>query len=289
MDAYVDDLSDAENMPGFGIPSLDHALGGLPWGSLVTIMGFIGFGKSTLALQLALEEAWHRHRGAAIFCGEMPRMELEAKLLELYTGSVVRVTPSAVRQDPERTKALAREGMEAILRFNLAVQGSEVPFTYGGITRDIRHLHRTRGIRLFVVDAFGNLATGEREDVLELKSAAYGLRSLAGQLGAVIATTSQVTAGRGGETWTQWATELDAQSHITLRLAGADDTQTIEEQRAQKRVKLIVRKVRRGDATGRKFTLTREGGRMVEVDWVDREPPPPAPRRKEREDARYGV
>jgi len=125
--------------------------------------------------------------------------------------------------------------------------------------------------------------------VLELKSAAYGLRSLAGQLGAVIATTSQVTAGRGGETWTQWATELDAQSHITLRLAGADDTQTIEEQRAQKRVKLIVRKVRRGDATGRKFTLTREGGRMVEVDWVDREPPPPAPRRKEREDARYGV
>jgi replicative DNA helicase len=287
--AYIEELASAESRPCFGLPKLDDELGGMAWGSLVALLGFPGFGKTTLVCQAAYTEAVVRCRGAAIYCGEQPRKELLGKLVDIHTAGIVNVSPWAARHDRHELTRGAREALADILQANLAIQGSERRLRYEDVTASIRRLRRTRSTRFFVVDSFSNLATGEREDVRELKAYANGFRALAGELDCTILATSQVTLDkRSGETSSQWCVELENQAHIVARLVGAQPG-TVEEQRADPEVDIIVRKVRIGRASGKRFRVYREAGRLVERATQAQGTPPPAPRRKEREDARYGV
>jgi replicative DNA helicase len=168
-----------------GLPDLDALTGGWRPGELAIVTGGPGVGKSALLYGQALHAA--RDPAGAVALVPLKHTErvclwrLAAPLADVEIGSVIRGSLS-----PREVRGMANAAAEiAALPLHLLLGADAV---LEDVATQVRHLHRTRGLSILVVDGLHalGLRAEETEPVTRerrLVETTLGLRELAGELG----------------------------------------------------------------------------------------------------------
>lgn len=249
--------------PVFGLKELDDYLGGVHIPSLVTIMGFTGFGKSSLMAMLA--DTWAVERGqptAWYTTGEETRVESIRRIVGIRRD--LDLSPLGVRfyQDRYGDRWLEDElriGTTEVLTGNLFV--NERVLDFDEWAQDVRELRRQHGVRLVLLDYLERLDPETRDwgnKVERMERMAKRTQKLQSELDLCVVTGSQVSEDLNGEMRARYCGALENNGHLNLRVAG-EFGGTQEEQRARNRYHMVVRKNRFGPS-GSKFLMERRFG-----------------------------
>jgi replicative DNA helicase len=176
-----------------GLPLLDEALGGLQPGTVVTVAGRPGSGKSVLMMQMALRAAQQGHR-SELFSYEMGQQQIVKRAAHHVSG--VSWLPGKESQvSPERRKAFAA-GLATI---------AALPFGVDSSTSNLSHAISKcealadTGLRLVVIDyvqiaAIDAQMLGGRRNVnrdQEISAATSALKQMSRRLGITVVLGSQ--------------------------------------------------------------------------------------------------
>ncbi|MDP9991995.1 replicative DNA helicase [Variovorax boronicumulans] len=196
----VSDLNSGNVQPGIptGISSIDKRLsGGLRPGKQIVLAARPSIGKSSLALQIAINLAKAGH-GAAFLSQEMPNDEqaerVTANLGQILLGNLM---TGDLRDDEWARLTEAVEEMRGLPLFF----DDQPALTLQDISAKARALVRRHSIKLLVVDYIQLCSTtsksGNDKRHHAIEEISRGLKTLAKQLGITILTLSQL--GRAAE------------------------------------------------------------------------------------------
>lgn len=177
-----------------GFSALDHKTAGMHPGDLIIIAGRPGMGKTSFALNIALNACRARGATTAFFSLEMPKEQLANRLL----CSEARVDASKLR-----TGYLAREDWPKLTAAAGAL--SELPIwlddtptlTLMELRAKARRLKADRDLRLIVIDYLQLMRAGIRTDnrEQEISEISRSLKGMAKELGLPVVALSQLNRG----------------------------------------------------------------------------------------------
>lgn len=192
----VEQLSRGEIEPGIrtGIPGLDKRLnGGLRPGKLIILAARPAVGKSSLAMQIALNLAADGV-GAGFLSQEMPKADLMDRI-GANTGRIFLdniITGQMRDQDWARLTA----AIDRMVKLPLFLD-DQPALTLADIQAKARALVRQHGIKLLVLDYIqlcGSRKTNDKRHH-QIEEISRGLKALAKQLGITIIALSQLNRG----------------------------------------------------------------------------------------------
>jgi len=177
-----------------GFIDLDRILGGLQRSDLIILAARPSMGKTSLALNVALNAASTQHARIAIFSLEMSKEQLVQRLLASESG----VDSQRIRLGHEaQSHAEERLVMDAVGKLaELPVHIDDSPIIrMPEIRSKARRLQSERGIDLIIVD-YLQLITGSSNSqnrVQEISEISRSLKLLARELGVPVLTCSQLS------------------------------------------------------------------------------------------------
>ena len=182
-----------------GIPTVDHATGGLKGGWQVVILADSGVGKSTLALQIANLAARDGKR-VAVFSLEMSAQEVVGRAICQASGVAYQRQIRGLMNPDE----LARytDALGVVGNWPLHIDENEI--TLGRMAIRAKALaHQHGGLDLVILDYLQLLTIGDggkRNRTEEIETITRRMKRLARELDCVVLTLSQPTseAGRRG-------------------------------------------------------------------------------------------
>jgi replicative DNA helicase len=192
----VNDLNMGNIQPGIptGIPSIDLRLsGGLRGGKQMVLAARPSIGKSSLALQIAINLARAGH-GAAFLSQEMPNEEqMERAAANLGTILLDNLMTGRLRDDEWTRLTEATDEMQALPLFF----DDQPALTLQDISAKARALVRRHNIKLLVLDYIqlcGTTSKGSNDKRHHaIEEISRGLKTLAKQLDITILTLSQLS------------------------------------------------------------------------------------------------
>lgn len=254
--------------PLFGLPDLDLYLGGLHIPSLVTVLGFTGFGKSTICAMLADYWAVERNRPVAWYTtGEETKLESVRRVAGIRRK--LNLSPSGIRHYLD---AYTEDWLKDELAIGVTETATSPLFINDRVldfdewASDVRELRRRHGVELVLLDYLERLDPGDERQgnkVARMERMAKRAHRLTSDLEICLVAPSQVSQDLDGETRARFCAALENNGHLNLRLAG-ERGGTQEDQRAHNRYHLIVRKHRFGESGGR-FLVERHYGAFRQV------------------------
>jgi len=180
-----------ESIP-FGIPAVDHSLGGLRKGRMYTLAARTSMGKSAAAIKFALEAA-KRGKRVLYVSLEMTHDEIALRTLSAVTGiGIYFLDTGKVTEKEQKTIAVKKHMLDELSdRFNIHFQAGLTPDYLVNLTEEYNP-------HLLVVDHIGLLRTGHNETEYQIMTkAAQSIKSLA--LSADIPVLALVQLSRATE------------------------------------------------------------------------------------------
>ncbi|MCP4697757.1 MAG: replicative DNA helicase [Gammaproteobacteria bacterium] len=176
-----------------GLIDLDNMLGGLQPEDLIIIAGATSMGKTVLGVGLAEAGA---KVGPTLFCS----LEMSAKQIHLRRiAAKAQIDHDRLRRGKRHRTPLGQPELDKAIRVGQELKNNQLIIDdRGGISvsylrRKARHLMRTEGLVLIVVD-YLQLMSGEGENrTNEVASITRGLKALAKELGIPIVALSQLS------------------------------------------------------------------------------------------------
>jgi replicative DNA helicase len=183
-----------------GLPLLDEALGGLQPGTVVTVAGRPGSGKSVLMMQMAIRAAQQGHK-SELFSYEMGQQQIVKRAAHHLSG-VAWLPGKEAQVSPERRKAFAA-ALDTI---------KALPFGVDAATSNLSHAISKcealadKGLRVVVID-YVQIATvdsgmlGGRRNVnrdQEISAATSALKQMSRRLGITVVLGSQLNRQADG-------------------------------------------------------------------------------------------
>jgi replicative DNA helicase len=172
------------------IPVLDAITPSFREGNFILLAGVPGHGKTTLALQIALNNAL-RKVPVLFFTLEMSRDEIMQKLASMLSG-----VPESVIDEGAGSEAQIKDYLNATKHLQslpLIVNGKK-PLKPGMLFSITRRAVRKHGVKLVVVDYIGKMAPDDRTNGVyeRMSSLSNDMKNIAGQLGLPILTLAQL-------------------------------------------------------------------------------------------------
>jgi len=174
-----------------GFSSIDEVIGGYESGELITIGGYSGHGKTTYALQTALHIASSQDKAIVIASYEMPREQLNKRLLSIVT----KISPTKMKQGN-----LSEEEAGELMKAQQYLDKIPIYFYYDpgcSINQLIAEIRRSKNevdASLWIVDYIQLVPTPQRaRRDLEVAEITRGLKLAAGDTGIPIIGISQLS------------------------------------------------------------------------------------------------
>ncbi|MEI6179445.1 MAG: replicative DNA helicase [Chloroflexales bacterium] len=186
-----------------GYPDLDALTGGLQPSDLIILAARPSVGKTSLALSLAYNVAFHGRSTVGIFSLEMSRDQLVQRILAMHTGiDMQRLRTGNLRADELN---LAFEGMGVLSELPIYIEDTP-GLSITEVRAKARRLHAEAGCNLLLID-YLQLMSGRRSDnrVQEVSEISRGLKALARELNVPVIALSQLSRAVEGR-----------QSHIPM-------------------------------------------------------------------------
>lgn len=166
------------------------AKGGFRQGSLVVIGAFTSVGKSTLAMNMAVNAA-KNGTPVAYYSLEMSVVELWSRILNEHTG----VSAGKILGYPLRRDEIAAIGgsTDELMKLPLYID-DKATTSFSRMIRSVRMMKKRHGIKIFVVDylqIFAQNMRGEREETA-LSNMARELKNICRELDVVCILLSQL-------------------------------------------------------------------------------------------------
>lgn len=192
--AYLAEHPEEANKKGMGsgFPSLDKVIYGLNPSDLILIAARPGMGKTSFAMNVAVNAArMNRNKKVAVFSLEMSREQLVSRML----ASEGRVSSSALKTgiiESSQWRGLT-EAAEMLNVIELYVDDTP-SITIGEMKAKLRRLN---GLGLVVIDYLQLMSTGRRDGnrVNEVSEITRNLKILAKELNVPVITLSQLSRG----------------------------------------------------------------------------------------------
>lgn len=174
-----------------GYHDLDELTGGLQPSDLIILAARPSVGKTSLALSLAYNVAFHANGTVAIFSLEMSREQLVQRMLAMHTGiDMQRLRTGNLRGEE---LSLAIEGLGVLSELPIYIEDTP-GLSITDVRARARRLHSEVGITLVMID-YLQLMSGRRTDnrVQEVSDISRGLKALARELNVPVLALSQLS------------------------------------------------------------------------------------------------
>jgi replicative DNA helicase len=231
---------DANVVGSFGLPTLDEKIGQLRAGMLVTVLAPTGGGKTSFAVQTALNSAIQNHP-VAFFSLEMTEEQLMTRMVAHLTSlPSFALWTRRIGSSPEDLKKI-----EDLRDMGLPIYLARDTWTLDDVLRAIVTAKLRFGCRLVIIDYLQKIIAPQQERrELEVAMVAKELKRYALQQGVAVIALSQVNTEREGRA--RESRVIEHESDVMLFLKASDFG----------RVKIEVRKNRMG-----------ESGHIIEADF----------------------
>jgi replicative DNA helicase len=231
---------DANVVGSFGLPTLDEKIGQLRAGMLVTVLAPTGGGKTSFAVQAALNSALQNHP-VAFFSLEMTEEQLMTRMVAHLTSlPSFALWTRRIGSSPEDLKKI-----EDLRDMGLPIYLARDTWTLDDVLRAIVTAKLRFGCRLVIIDYLQKIIAPQQERrELEVAMVAKELKRYALQQEVAVIALSQVNTEREGRA--RESRVIEHESDVMLFLKASEFG----------RVKIEVRKNRMG-----------ESGHIVEADF----------------------
>jgi replicative DNA helicase len=231
---------DANVVGSFGLPTLDEKIGQLRAGMLVTVLAPTGGGKTSFAVQAALNSAMQNHP-VAFFSLEMTEEQLMTRMVAHLTSlPSFALWTRRIGSSPDDLKKI-----EDLRDLGLPIYLARDTWTLDDVLRAIVTAKLRFGCRLVIVDYLQKIIAPQQERrELEVAMVAKELKRYALQQGVAVIALSQVNTEREGRA--RESRVIEHESDVMLFLKASEFG----------RVKIEVRKNRMG-----------ESGHIIEADF----------------------
>ena len=231
---------DANVVGSFGLPTLDEKIGQLRAGMLVTVLAPTGGGKTSFAVQTALNSALQNHP-VAFFSLEMTEEQLMTRMVAHLTSlPSFALWTRRIGSGPEDLKKI-----EDLRDMGLPIYLARDTWTLDDVLRAIVTAKLRFGCRLVIIDYLQKIIAPQQERrELEVAMVAKELKRYALQQEVAVIALSQVNTEREGRA--RESRVIEHESDVMLFLKASDFG----------RVKIEVRKNRMG-----------ESGHIIEADF----------------------
>ncbi len=231
---------DANVVGSFGLPTLDEKIGQLRAGMLVTVLAPTGGGKTSFAVQTALNSALQNHP-VAFFSLEMTEEQLMTRMVAHLTSlPSFALWTRRIGSSPEDLKKI-----EDLRDMGLPIYLARDTWTLDDVLRAIVTAKLRFGCRLVIIDYLQKIIAPQQERrELEVAMVAKELKRYALQQEVAVIALSQVNTEREGRA--RESRVIEHESDVMLFLKASDFG----------RVKIEVRKNRMG-----------ESGHIIEADF----------------------
>jgi replicative DNA helicase len=223
---------DANVVGSFGLPTLDEKIGQLRAGMLVTVLAPTGGGKTSFAVQTALNSALQNHP-VAFFSLEMTEEQLMTRMVAHLTSlPSFALWTRRIGSSPEDLKKI-----EDLRDMGLPIYLARDTWTLDDVLRAIVTAKLRFGCRLVIIDYLQKIIAPQQERrELEVAMVAKELKRYALQQGVAVIALSQVNTEREGRA--RESRVIEHESDVMLFLKASDFG----------RVKIEVRKNRMGES-----------------------------------------
>jgi replicative DNA helicase len=223
---------DANVVGSFGLPTLDEKIGQLRAGMLVTVLAPTGGGKTSFAVQTALNSAIQNHP-VAFFSLEMTEEQLMTRMVAHLTSlPSFALWTRRIGSSPEDLKKI-----EDLRDMGLPIYLARDTWTLDDVLRAIVTAKLRFGCRLVIIDYLQKIIAPQQERrELEVAMVAKELKRYALQQGVAVIALSQVNTEREGRA--RESRVIEHESDVMLFLKASDFG----------RVKIEVRKNRMGES-----------------------------------------
>jgi len=231
---------DANVVGSFGLPTLDEKIGQLRAGMLVTVLAPTGGGKTSFAVQTALNSALNNHP-VAFFSLEMTEEQLMTRMVAHLTSlPSFALWTRRIGSSPEDLKKI-----EDLRDMGLPIYLARDTWTLDDVLRAIVTAKLRFGCRLVIIDYLQKIIAPQQERrELEVAMVAKELKRYALQQEVAVIALSQVNTEREGRA--RESRVIEHESDVMLFLKASEFG----------RVKIEVRKNRMG-----------ESGHIIEADF----------------------
>jgi replicative DNA helicase len=231
---------DANVVGSFGLPTLDEKIGQLRAGMLVTVLAPTGGGKTSFAVQTALNSAIQNHP-VAFFSLEMTEEQLMTRMVAHLTSlPSFALWTRRIGSSPDDLKKI-----EDLRDMGLPIYLARDTWTLDDVLRAIVTAKLRFGCRLVIIDYLQKIIAPQQERrELEVAMVAKELKRYALQQEVAVIALSQVNTEREGRA--RESRVIEHESDVMLFLKASDFG----------RVKIEVRKNRMG-----------ESGHIIEADF----------------------
>jgi archaellum biogenesis ATPase FlaH len=231
---------DANVVGSFGLPTLDEKIGQLRAGMLVTVLAPTGGGKTSFAVQTALNSALQNHP-VAFFSLEMTEEQLMTRMVAHLTSlPSFALWTRRIGSSPDDLKKI-----EDLRDMGLPIYLARDTWTLDDVLRAIVTAKLRFGCRLVIVDYLQKIIAPQQERrELEVAMVAKELKRYALQQEVAVVALSQVNTEREGRA--RESRVIEHESDVMLFLKASEFG----------RVKIEVRKNRMG-----------ESGHIIEADF----------------------
>jgi replicative DNA helicase len=231
---------DANVVGSFGLPTLDEKIGQLRAGMLVTVLAPTGGGKTSFAVQTALNSALQNHP-VAFFSLEMTEEQLMTRMVAHLTSlPSFALWTRRIGSSPEDLKKI-----EDLRALGLPIYLARDTWTLDDVLRAIVTAKLRFGCRLVIIDYLQKIIAPQQERrELEVAMVAKELKRYALQQEVAVIALSQVNTEREGRA--RESRVIEHESDVMLFLKASEFG----------RVKIEVRKNRMG-----------ESGHIIEADF----------------------
>lgn len=178
-------------MPRTGFPRLDDALGGFPPGTMTTIGGRTGAGKSSLLLAIAMHQAGPRNSGANVGI-------ISCEDSEWVWGARIMATLRKVNPDQFFKQPLSEElvGLAQLAIIEAKQYGVHLAFPIGKplqhVLRLAREMIEQRGCSVLMVDYLQAISATGQERYTARTDAAQAIKGLCHDKGVALILASQL-------------------------------------------------------------------------------------------------
>jgi replicative DNA helicase len=223
---------DANVVGSFGLPTLDEKIGQLRAGMLVTVLAPTGGGKTSFAVQTALNSAIQNHP-VAFFSLEMTEEQLMTRMVAHLTSlPSFALWTRRIGSSPEDLKKI-----EDLRDMGLPIYLARDTWTLDDVLRAIVTAKLRFGCRLVIIDYLQKIIAPQQERrELEVAMVAKELKRYALQQRVAVIALSQVNTEREGRA--RESRVIEHESDVMLFLKASDFG----------RVKIEVRKNRMGES-----------------------------------------
>lgn len=194
---YIEDLDDRYENPGIrglltGYQHIDHRLNGLQAGDLMIIAGRPAMGKTTYAMNIALNVAKAKKR-VLVFSLEMSTKKLVQRLIAAEGEVQLGLLQSAKVMDHQESIGRMFAGVGRMKGLPMEIDESS-SLTISELRARALREHRKAPVDLVVVDYLGLLGSDMKTEspTIRLAEITRGLKVLAGELGGAVIALAQV-------------------------------------------------------------------------------------------------